>query len=79
MDISKTQARTVLAGFWSVFGAIYIIGITFADIPIANQRVVDTVLGFVLGTIVATIIAFYFGSSQGSVDKDKMKITNETN
>lgn len=66
------EIRNLLAVCWSGFGALYIIGITFMDIPVNNHRAVDTVLGFVLGTIVSTIIGFYFGSSKGSADKNEM-------
>jgi uncharacterized PurR-regulated membrane protein YhhQ (DUF165 family) len=71
-DIAKDKnlLRLVFAIFWSVFAAGYIYGITFIDIPENSLRHADTVLGFVLGTIVATIIAYYFGSSQGSSDKN---------
>ena len=68
--IKKYETQTILAFFWSIFGAVYITGITFFNIPESNHRVVDTALGFVLGTIVATVIGFYFGSSKGSADKN---------
>jgi len=55
---------------WTVASFGYIAGVTFLDIPPANQRVVDTILGFVLGTALASILAFFFGSSKGSKDKD---------
>lgn len=78
--IKKYETQTILAFFWSIFGAVYITGITFFDIPESNHRVVDTVLGFVLGTIVATIIGFYFGSSKGSADKNELiNKENQTN
>jgi len=75
---TKIQIRNGLAIFWSMFGAFYVAGITFFDIPLANQRVVDTVLGFVLGTIVSTIIGYYFGSSKGSAEKTAL-LTNKEN
>ena len=59
------------AGFWSVAAVLYIAFITFGAIPEANVRFADTILGFILGTIIATIIQFFFGSSQGSKDKEE--------
>ena len=61
------EVRTLLAGFWSIFGAIYILLITFAHIPQANVRFADTILGFLLGTLIATLINWYFG---GAKEKD---------
>jgi len=59
------------AAFWSVGAALYIAFITFGNIPESNIRFADTILGFILGTIIATIIQFFFGSSQGSKDKEE--------
>ena len=56
-----------LAMFWSIVGAGYIIAATW--FPVLNEKMADTVLGFLLGTIVATIINYFFGSSKGSKDK----------
>lgn len=58
------------AAAWSLFAMGYIVLITFTDIPLANTRFADTILGFLLGTIVATIIVYFFGSSKGSQGKD---------
>jgi ABC-type phosphate/phosphonate transport system permease subunit len=58
------------ATFWSISAALYIAFITFGDIPEANVRFADTILGFLLGTIVATIVQFFFGSSDSSKQKD---------
>jgi len=70
--LNKQDIRVILALTWSGFSMLYLVGITFTEIPKQNMRVVDTVLGFVLGTIVATIIAYFFGSSKGSADKNDM-------
>ena len=59
------------ATFWSIAAAFYIAMITFGEIPAANVRFADTILGFILGTIIATIVQFFFGSSQGSKDKEE--------
>lgn len=58
-------------GFWSVLSACYIGFITFGEIPEANIRFADTILGFVLGTMVASMFQFLLGSSIGSRNKDK--------
>ena len=60
-----------LTWFWSVFAIAYISGITFLDIPEANTRFADTILGFLLGTVIASIFQFFFGSSFGSRRKDE--------
>lgn len=59
-----------LASFWSVSGIVYIYMATFTSI--INDKIADTVLGFLLGTIVATIINFFFGSSRGSGEKQNL-------
>lgn len=47
----------------------YIFMVTLTKIDPANQRIVDTVLGFLLGVSLSAIIQFFFGSSKGSGDK----------
>ena len=59
--------------FWSILSSIYIGFITFGDIPEANVRFADTILGFVLGTMVASMFQFLLGSSLGSRKKDEKK------
>lgn len=71
-DIFSKRFIYYFAAFWSVFTASYIAAITFMTVPVANQRVTDTVLGFLLGTLIATIINFFFGSSSGSREKTEM-------
>ena len=60
----------ILSSFWSVVATTYIFAVTFMEIPEANQRFADTVLGFMLATVVATILNFFLGSSDGSKKKD---------
>lgn len=66
-DLFSKRFIYYLASFWTAAGIAYIFFATYADVK--NERVVDTVLGFLLGTILATIINFFFGSSKGSSDK----------
>ena len=61
-----------LATFWSLTAVAYIFFITFVEIPQANVRFADTVLGTVLGTVVATTINFFFGSSASSKEKNEV-------
>ena len=62
-----------LAAFWSLSSVTFFFVAGFTEVK--NERIVDTILGFVLGSIVATIINFFYGSSQGSKDKtDKLLI-----
>lgn len=57
-----------MAAFWSVASVVFFYFAAFTEVK--NERIVDTILGFVLGSIVATIINFFYGSSQGSKVKD---------
>ena len=49
----------------------YIFYITIVGTKDTNERIVDTVLGFLLGVSLSAIIQFFFGSSRGSVQKQK--------
>ena len=55
---------------WSLFAIVYIIGITFFEIPQESVRFADTILGFVLGTVISTILNFFLGSSASNKTKD---------
>lgn len=55
-----------------ILGFLYIYLITFYTIPQNNQRFADTILGVVISIIFGTIYNFFFGSSKGSADKNKI-------
>jgi hypothetical protein len=68
-DVFSKRFIYYYAGFWSLAAVFYIGFITFGQIPEANVRFADTILGFLLGTVIATIMQFFFGSSKSSKDK----------
>lgn len=55
---------------WSLFAMTFMLTVTLADIPEPNQRMVDTILGFLLGTAIAGIFNFFLGTSVSSRHKD---------
>ena len=83
MDKKLALKTTVFVTvFWSIFSALYIEGVTFLEVPMGNERVVDQVLGFIMGTVAATVINFWLGSSWGSKSKepeDKKGVINVDN
>lgn len=70
-DLLAKRFVIYLTAFWSGVAALYIAFITFGNIPEANVRFADTVLGFLLGTVVATVLNFWLGSSDSSRKKDE--------
>ena len=48
----------------------YIFFSSFYTIPVANARIIDLLTGGVIA-IISTIVNFFFGSSQGSRNKDE--------
>ena len=73
-DIQSKRFLYNLSWFWSAASVLYIAFITFFQIPEANVRFADTILGFLLGTIIASIFQFFYGSSFGSRQKDERKL-----
>ena len=57
------EFKMKLTLIWSTFAILYISAVTFIEVPITNNRVVDQVLGFVMGTIVATGLNYWIGNS----------------
>lgn len=73
-DLFSKRFVYYFAWFWAVIASTYVGFITFGDIPQANVRFADTILGFILGTVIATIVQFFFGSSLGSKEKDEINL-----
>lgn len=67
----KNFMRSVLSFMWSAFAMSYLFFVTACDIAKANAHIVDTILGFLLGTAVSGILMYYYGTSQGSTEKDE--------
>lgn len=74
---NKNFMRSLLAFMWSAFCMVYLTLISFRTVPEGNVRIVDTILGFLLGTAVSGILMYYYGTSQGSSEKDNL-IANMT-
>ena len=60
-----------MTAFWTIIAAALIFGLAFFEIPEANVRFADTIIGFVLGTIIATMMGFYYGSSSKEVEREQ--------
>lgn len=76
-DVKSKRFIHKFSWFWAFSSMAYFTATTF--IPVLNDRVADTILGFLLGTGVASILTFWYGSSVGSSDKSEMidKILNK--
>lgn len=51
-----------------LFMVIFFPCMVFLNIPTANVRFADTILGFMLGSVVGVVVNFYFGSSMATQD-----------
>lgn len=70
-DVFSKRFVYFFATAWSAFAMIYLIIVTFVNIPDKNLRMVDTILGFLLGTAVASIFNFFLGTNAQSRNKDQ--------
>jgi hypothetical protein len=68
---NSDRVRFTLAVCIFVPALVYMFMASFCDIPAENQRTVDNSIGFIMGTLMSAIVSYFFGSSQGSADKDK--------
>ena len=65
----NNKFTSYLATFWSIISALYFFLATFTEV--LNEHFADLILGFLLGSVVGVMMNFYYGSSQGSKEKDK--------
>ena len=68
-DLFSKRFVYYLATFWSGICSVYFFVATFTEV--VNEEMADIILGFLLGTVSGTIMNFFFGSSQGSKQKDR--------
>ena len=66
----KKLFRNILSIGFTILGISYIAAVTF--LPVVNKETANTASGFIFGTLLSSIVAFYFGSSEGSKDKDEI-------
>lgn len=55
---------------WSLFAMVFLLCVTFLDIPKDNANTVSVVLGFLLGTAISSIFSYFLGTSMSSKNKD---------
>lgn len=55
---------------WSLFAMVFLLCVTFLDIPKDNANTVSVVLGFLLGTAISSIFSYFLGTSMSSKSKD---------
>lgn len=70
MRFNSSYTRLFLAFVVYLSAMGYVFAASFLTIPTENQRTIDTAIGFAFG-IVTSVASYYFGSSQGSADKDR--------
>ena len=78
-DLFSKRFVYYLAALWSVAGISYVFLATFTHV--INERIADTVLGFLMGTIVSTIINYFYGSALTNpmdASKDQAMRTSES-
>jgi len=68
--IKSISGRLVFLFIGFIFTACYCWAITFYNIPKANERLADVILGVLLGSCVKEAYSYLFGSTQGSQTKD---------
>ena len=62
-DVFVRRFIYVFAMVIMLVSVVFIFGVTFVEIPEANQRVVDTIMGWMTGTMMSTVLYFFFGAA----------------
>ena len=69
--ISKSDARKVIAAISLIALIAFLILIFTCEIPNNNKDLAYVVGGAFIGSCITSIFNYYFGSSQGSADKQQ--------
>lgn len=71
MDKLKDISMYVLGGF--IVGGFFVLlyFLVFYTIPIENKDILNIVVGALIGSF-TTVVGYFYGSSKGSADKNKM-------
>ena len=69
--ISKSDARKVIAAISLIALIAFLILIFTCEIPNNNKDLAYVVGGAFIGSCISSIFNYYFGSSQGSADKQQ--------
>jgi uncharacterized membrane protein YadS len=69
--ISKSDARKVIAAISMIAMIAFLVLIFTCEIPNNNKDLAYVVGGAFIGSCITSIFNYYFGSSQGSADKQQ--------
>jgi uncharacterized membrane protein len=53
--------------------ALFLFLATFRSVPEGNQRIVDTIIGFLLGSVIGPIVVWAFRSSKAQIDREEQE------
>jgi drug/metabolite transporter (DMT)-like permease len=77
-SISKSDARKVIAAFSMIALIIFLVLIFTCEIPDNNKDLAYVVGGAFIGSCISSVYNYFFGSSQGSADK-QMELREKRN
>ena len=70
-SISKADARKVITAFSMIALIIFLVLMFTVEIPENNKDLAYVVGGAFIGSCISSVFNYFFGSSQGSSDKQK--------